>query len=172
MAFLFQNFPIRLLKVAGGAIGVAIAGRFAKPYVLKFMTDRAFDKIDTNKNGKLDEMELQLAIYEVYNLLNKRFPGWSDPPNRVFVLECLKNFDVDNDKHLDKEEFNKFILFILKEGTQNFYKRVAGDVTTKAGLLPTATPVVKKALGLDLIPDSVLAPIIGQASTTFTGFGK
>eukprot|EP00976_Prorocentrum_cordatum_P111172 1195323-Prorocentrum_minimum.AAC.7 len=76
MAFLFQNFPIRLLKVAGGAIGVAIAGRFAKPYVLKFMTDRAFDKIDTNKNGKLDEMELQLAIYEVYNLLNKRFPGW------------------------------------------------------------------------------------------------
>mmetsp|Transcript_26814 Transcript_26814/g.58438 ORF Transcript_26814/g.58438 Transcript_26814/m.58438 type:complete len:174 (+) Transcript_26814:204-725(+) len=171
MSFLFQNFPVRLLKVAGGMVAMGLAGRAAKPFVLRFLTDRAFDKIDSNKNGKLDELELQLAIYEVYNLLNKRFPGWSDPPDRAFVLDCLKKFDENNDKTLDKAEFNKFILYVLQEGPQNFYKRIAGDVTAKAGILPTATPVLKKALGLDLVPDAVLAPIIGQASNTLTGFG-
>jgi len=44
--------------------------------VTRFMCDRAFEKIDQDKNNFLDAVELQLAVYELYNILNKRFPGW------------------------------------------------------------------------------------------------
>lgn len=40
------------------------------------MCDRAFEKIDMDHNNFLDAMELQLAVYELYNRLNKRLPGW------------------------------------------------------------------------------------------------
>jgi hypothetical protein len=76
MSFFLGNFPIRLLKIAAGAVALGFAGKLATPFALRFMTNRAFETVDSNNNGKLDNFELQLAIYELYNLLNKRFPGW------------------------------------------------------------------------------------------------
>ena len=53
--------------------------------------------MDLNQNGFLDEVELQLGVYEVYNLVNKRFPGWSDPPSREQILKVLGEYDVNKD---------------------------------------------------------------------------
>jgi hypothetical protein len=50
-------------------------------------------------------------------------------------------------------------------------QRVGGDIAAKAGVLPAATPAVKKMLGLDLVPDAVISPFIGQLATTFSGLG-
>lgn len=38
-------------------------------------------------------------------LVNKRLPGWSDPPSRPAILAALKTFDVDHNGTLDRKEF-------------------------------------------------------------------
>ena len=39
--------------------------------------------------------------YEVYNLVNKRFPGWSDPPGREQILEVMAQYDVNKDSQVN-----------------------------------------------------------------------
>eukprot|EP00238_Polyblepharides_amylifera_P010853 CAMPEP_0196585522 /NCGR_PEP_ID=MMETSP1081-20130531/50988_1 /TAXON_ID=36882 /ORGANISM="Pyramimonas amylifera, Strain CCMP720" /LENGTH=147 /DNA_ID=CAMNT_0041907097 /DNA_START=147 /DNA_END=590 /DNA_ORIENTATION=- len=135
----------------------------ASPYACRWICDRAFEKIDQDHNSKLDRFELQLAVYEVYNLLNKRFPGWSDPPSRDVVLEGLKKFDKDGDMNLNKEEFFNFMCEFLVEGS-NFFKRVSGDVAKNSAIVPAVTPFVKRALGMGEVPDKVLGPMIGSVT--------
>lgn len=39
-------------------------------------------QVDRNKNGVIEEVEIEVAVYKLYNIINKRLPGWKDPPSR------------------------------------------------------------------------------------------
>merc|ERR1711963_946219 len=117
LGWFLTNFPGRFLKVAG-AVGVTAGAFWAiKPHAFRFMCDRAFEKIDIDSNGQLDHLELQLAVYELYNRLNKRLPGWSDPPSRDLILDALKKFDKDGNMKLDKDEFHEFAKEFITAGS-------------------------------------------------------
>mmetsp|Transcript_14614 Transcript_14614/g.37883 ORF Transcript_14614/g.37883 Transcript_14614/m.37883 type:complete len:187 (-) Transcript_14614:63-623(-) len=164
IGWLFDNFPGRFLKVAGG-IGVSAVGlHFLKPHAFRFMCDRAFEKIDMDHNNFLDAMELQLAVYELYNRLNKRLPGWADPPNRDEILLSLKKFDKDGNMRLDKFEFHEFAKHILSRGGDSFFKRIGSDTAANAALLPAVAPVAKQALGMGTVPDAVFSALLGTSA--------
>ncbi|KAK3250724.1 hypothetical protein CYMTET_39907 [Cymbomonas tetramitiformis] len=104
-------------------------------------------------------------MYEIYNMLNKRFPGWSDPPTRATVVEAIKKYDRDGDMLFDKDEFHTFMSEFLYEHSQVLWARMVKSVGTQVGLLPAAAPSVKSAVGLPAaVPDSVLSPIIATVS--------
>jgi hypothetical protein len=43
-------------------------------------------KVDVDNSGYVEAMEVEVAIYRLYNIINKRLPGWQDPPKRTEIL--------------------------------------------------------------------------------------
>jgi hypothetical protein len=37
---------------------------------------QVFDKVDYNRNGLIEPLEVEVAILNLYNIVNKRLPGW------------------------------------------------------------------------------------------------
>lgn len=63
---------------------------------------RCGGQVDYNNDNKLEELEIEIAILKIYNLINKRLPGWQNPPTRDQIKAALKVFDVDGNGYLDK----------------------------------------------------------------------
>ncbi len=61
-----------------------------------------YDQVDYNKDGKLEPLEIEIAILKIYNIINKRLPGWQNPPTRPQIQAALKAFDVDGNGFLDR----------------------------------------------------------------------
>ena len=59
-------------------------------------------QVDYNKDGRLEALEVEIAILKLYNIINKRLPGWQNPPTRPKIQEALKLFDEDGNGTLDK----------------------------------------------------------------------
>lgn len=64
--------------------------------------DQIFNQVDYNNNGRLEPVEIEIAILKVYNIINKRLPGWQNPPTRKQIQTALTVFDVDGNGTLDK----------------------------------------------------------------------
>lgn len=45
----------------------------------------------------------QVAILHLYNVVNKRLPGWQEPPTRVRIKAALAEFDTNHDGVLNKQ---------------------------------------------------------------------
>ncbi len=45
----------------------------------------------------------QVAILNLYNIVNKRLPGWQDPPTRARIKTALKEYDTNQDFVLNQE---------------------------------------------------------------------
>ncbi len=58
--------------------------------------------MDYNKDGRLEPLEVEIAILKMYNIINKRLPGWQNPPTRPQIQAALKIFDEDGNGALDK----------------------------------------------------------------------
>lgn len=43
---------------------------------------QVFTKVDYNRNGLIEPLEVEVAVLNLYNIVNKRLPGWQDPPSR------------------------------------------------------------------------------------------
>mmetsp|Transcript_19392 Transcript_19392/g.54009 ORF Transcript_19392/g.54009 Transcript_19392/m.54009 type:complete len:180 (-) Transcript_19392:128-667(-) len=161
VGWLLTNFPSRFLKVAGSVAVLAGVGHVAKPHIFRFMCDRAFEKIDADHNHHLDHLELQLAVYELYHGINKRLPGWSDPPTRNEILAALQEFDKDGNNLLDKDEFHEFAKKFIKGG-DSFFARFGQDTAANAVMLPAVAPFAKNLVGLRAIPDAVATPLLAS----------
>jgi hypothetical protein len=57
-------------------------------FLFRRMCYAIFDKVDIDKSGYIEAMEVEVAIYRVYNIINKRLPGWQDPPTRAQIMVC------------------------------------------------------------------------------------
>ena len=54
-------------------------------------------------------------ILQMYNMVNKRLPGWQDPPSRKKIQEALHAFDSNKDGVLDPREVRIcFFFFFLR----------------------------------------------------------
>ena len=71
-------------------------------WLIHRIIDAVFHQVDYNKDGRLEPLEIEIAILKVYNIINKRLPGWQNPPTRAQIRTALKVFDVDGNGALDK----------------------------------------------------------------------
>lgn len=55
-------------------------------FLFRKMCHRIFKAVDMDNSGFVETMEVEVAIYRLYNIINKRIPGWSDPPSRKDIL--------------------------------------------------------------------------------------
>lgn len=139
-------------------------------YLYSWMCRRVFDKVDYNKNGLIEPLEVEVAVLNLYNIVNKRLPGWQDPPTRDAIQAALKEFDTDHNGSLDHKEFERFAKSLMKSGPDVFFARVGKDALVKTAILPAITMGIKNAggslPGLERVKDvplAVLAPALGVA---------
>eukprot|EP00882_Tetradesmus_deserticola_P007172 GHRQ01007551.1.p1 GENE.GHRQ01007551.1~~GHRQ01007551.1.p1 ORF type:complete len:155 (+),score=53.73 GHRQ01007551.1:275-739(+) len=139
-------------------------------YLFPWMCKRVFRKVDYNSNGLIEPLEVEVAILTLYNIVNKRLPGWQDPPTRDAIQAALKSFDDDHNGALDAAEFERFAKSLMSTGPDMFFARVGKDAVVKTALLPALTMGVKRAAagmpgleGIKDVPLAVLAPAIGVA---------
>lgn len=71
--------------------------------VLMHLISTLHDQVDYNKDGKLEALEIEIAILKIYNIINKRLPGWQNPPTRQQINAAFRLFDVDGNGTLDKQ---------------------------------------------------------------------
>lgn len=127
-----------------------------------------FKKVDYNKNGQIEPLEVEVAILSLYNIVNKRLPGWQDPPTRDEIQAALRAFDSDSNGSLDEAEFEQFSKSLMKSGPDMFFARVGKDALVKTALLPAVTMGLKQASskapgleGMKDVPLAVFAPAVG-----------
>lgn len=109
-----------------------------------------------------------MAILSLYNVINKRLPGWQDPPTRDAIQAALKAFDDDHNGSLDQPEFERFAKSLMSTGPDMFFARVGKDAVVKTALLPALTVGIKKGSSgvpglqsMQDVPLAVLAPAVG-----------
>mmetsp|Transcript_6750 Transcript_6750/g.16808 ORF Transcript_6750/g.16808 Transcript_6750/m.16808 type:complete len:153 (-) Transcript_6750:258-716(-) len=126
-----------------------------------------FDQVDRDKNGRLDALEIEIAILHLYNVFNKKMPGWQDPPARDEIQASLKAFDKDGNGTLEPAEFVEFARSMMKSGPDMFFARVGKQTAINTAVLPAAGMVIQRATQNSLpavagVPLAVLAPVIGN----------
>lgn len=136
-------------------------------WLFRKLCQRVFKQVDRDANGKIDKLEVEIAVLYLYNVINKRLPGWQDPPNSEDIQAALNIYDKDGNGVLDVDEFTEFSRGLLKSGPDVFFARVGKSAMVNTAFLPTAAFVVQRGargLGLGGIPDMpmhFLAPILG-----------
>lgn len=81
---------------------------------------------------------------QLYNLINKRLPGWQDPPRRNEIMEALRAYDEDGNGTLDEKEFEAFARSLMKTGPDAFFSRVGKSAVVHTAFLPAAAVAVQK----------------------------
>eukprot|EP00877_Chromochloris_zofingiensis_P011848 jgi/Chrzof1/6917/Cz02g03100.t1 len=138
-------------------------------FLYAWMCRRVFNKVDYNKNGQIEPLEVEVAVLQLYNIVNKRLPGWQDPPTRPKIQAALETFDADHNGSLNPQEFERFAKSLLKAGPDTFFARVGKDALIKTALIPSLSLGVKRAAqalpGLrehvGNVPLAVMAPALG-----------
>ena len=74
-------------------------------------------------------------MLHLYNLVNKRLPGWQDPPTRDAIQAALREYDADGNGKLSEPEFEKFAASLLHAGPDMFFARecVLGAAQQRVG---------------------------------------
>ena len=103
-------------------------------------------------------------------MVNKRLPGWEDPPTRLKIQEAIAAFDTDKNGRLDKKEFKEFVKGLTKSGPDALFSRLGKNMAGQAAILPGAAILAQKALpGFDKVPAHFLAPLLGTTYKSIRG---
>ncbi|GBF95782.1 hypothetical protein Rsub_08218 [Raphidocelis subcapitata] len=136
-------------------------------HLWSWMCRRVFKKVDYNGDGQIEPLEVEVAVLTLYSQVNKRLPGWQDPPTRDAIQAALRAFDTDGSGSLNEKEFEDFARSLMKSGPDQFFARVGKDAIVKTALLPTLSMGIKNSadqLGIAQLKDvplAVLAPAVG-----------
>ncbi|WOL19513.1 hypothetical protein Cni_G28311 [Canna indica] len=142
-------------------------GKQWKEKQIRKITDRAFSQIkgDSISRDGLTFEEVYIAVLCVYNDINKHLPGpHHDPPTKFKLRSIMKEYDVNLDGLLDREEFAKFI----KKLTIDTLNAVSWDLIVAVVLAPTMALLTKRATEgvpgvgkvVQRLPSSVYASVI------------
>lgn len=112
--------------------------------------------------------------------VNKRLPGWQNPPSRDAIRKALAVFDTNKDGVLSQREFESFSKDLVQCGPDAFFKRTAQNYLLTTGVLPAAAVALKKlasnelgrSLGLGAFsgaPSVILAPALGATVKMIRG---
>jgi hypothetical protein len=115
--------------------------------------------------------------------VNKRLPGWQDPPSRDQIRKALAVFDTNRDGVLSEHEFTSFAKDLVKAGPSAVFQRTAWNAAKTMGGMPAAAIAMKElqkrapellaAVGLGPVvkamPVEMLAPFIGVATKFVRG---
>jgi len=138
-----------------------------------FCAKRAFQQVDADGNGRLDVTEVEVAILHVYNVINKRLPGWQDAPSTADIKSAVHTFG-KGIGYLDEAMFVSFAKSVVKNGPDQIFKRVGTNAVLKTGVMPGITHLVKKHAGgflkINGVPNVILSPAIGALSGVVRGF--
>ena len=75
---------------------------------LKQVAKVAFDSVDTDKSGQIDEQELEKVMAQIASDMG------ADPPSKEDVKEVLEHLDTDHSGKIDFDEFKVLIIDVLK----------------------------------------------------------
>ena len=67
----------------------------------------AFDSVDTDKSGQIDESELEKVMAQISNDMG------AEPPSKEDVKEVLEHLDTDHSGKIDFDEFKVLIKDVL-----------------------------------------------------------
>ena len=76
------------------------------------ITKIAFDSVDTDKSGSIDEYELERVLSQISSDMG------ADPPSKEDVKEVLKYLDTDNSGKIEFKEFEVLIKDVLESMIQ------------------------------------------------------
>ena len=79
----------------------------------KLIADMAFDVLDVDQSGQLDEEEITGIMKEVANNMKV------DPPTSEDISTILQELDEDFDGQVSKDEFNSLIQLVIGKMIQN-----------------------------------------------------
>ncbi|CAL8464704.1 g4239 [Coccomyxa elongata] len=137
-------------------------------WLFRQLCGQVFNQVDYNKDGKLEPLEIEIAILKIYNIINKRLPGWQNPPTRPQIQAALKVFDVDGNGYLDRWEFVAFASDLVHSGPDTFFARVGKEAAIRTAIVPGAAHLIQKlcaatgALGpVANAPLHIFAPAVG-----------
>ena len=77
------------------------------------VTKIAFDAVDTDKSGQIDENELEKVLSQISNDMG------AEPPTNEDVKEVFKYLDTDNSGFIDYKEFEVLIKDVLESMIQS-----------------------------------------------------
>ena len=81
--------------------------------LLKQISDMAFQSVDTDKSGHIDDKELDKIMAQIASDMG------AEPPTKENVKEVLKDLDGNGSGEIEPEEFTKLIKNILTALVEN-----------------------------------------------------
>ncbi|KAJ4721432.1 Calcium-binding EF hand family protein [Melia azedarach] len=120
--------------------------------------------------------ELYVAVFRVYNDINKYLPGpHLDPPSEERVRAMMEECDLNLDRVLDREEFVKFIE-LLTADTIVVVSRGLIMALVVAPILAIATKKATEGVpGVGMVvqklPNSIYASLVTLAVVCYRNFG-
>ncbi|URD89614.1 EF hand family protein [Musa troglodytarum] len=143
-------------------------GKQWKERQIRKITDRVFDHIRDESSDSRDGLtfeDVYIAVLCVYNDINKHLPGpHHDPPTKDKLRSLMKEYDVNLDGLLNREEFAEFI----RKLTAETLTAISQSLIIALILAPTIALMTKRATEgvpgvgkmVQKLPNSIYASII------------
>ena len=85
-----------------------IKGIVSNDQALEEIAKKAFDNVDRDRSGEIDESELEKIMAQISSDMG------AEPPTKEDVKEVLEHLDSDHSGKIEFKEFKELIIDILK----------------------------------------------------------
>ena len=150
--------------------------RFTDTSIFHKIVKTAFDKVDTNNDGRVDDNELTLALAMVHHKVARRAPGVSTPPTKKEIKDLMGTYDTEEKGTLTEEQFYKLARDWFEKKGATFIMRIVGSVLLSMIALPGAGGMIRNQIPFaKRLPKQLVTFVIGVvwkfASARMGGIG-